>query len=208
MSFISRKEGFVKLEAHFITSSNSSVYLKDIADVFSDDKNTQRLLENVKVYDAKEEEWDYVTAVDIVEKIRDQKSDIDITMLGEPEILIETKDEKTKNTIIEIIKILFSVAVLFFGAAMTIIYFHEDVNMAGTMEKLYHIVTGDHKKDPLILAIPYSIGLGTGMIVFFSRILTKNKRRRMEPGPLEVQMSIYDNEMHDYLIEDIKSKKE
>ena len=207
MSLISQEQGFIKLETYYATPPNSSVYLKDVADVFSSNNNIQKFLENIKVFDAKDEDWDYVTAVDIVNKIQSQKDNIDVTMLGEPEVLIEIKEEKERNMIIEVIKILFASGVLFFGAAMTIMYFYEDVNMRKAMEKLYYIATGKHEKNPLILVIPYSIGLGVGMITFFSRIITSNKRRKMEPGPMEVEMFLYDKEMGDYLIKDIKSKK-
>ncbi len=208
VSSISQEQGFIKLESYYAAPTNSSVYLKDVADVFSNNKNIQKFLENVKIFDAKDEDWDYVTAVDIVKKIQSQKDNIDVTMLGEPEVLIEIKEEKEKNMIIEVLKVLFVVGVLFFGAAITIIYFHEDVNMAKTMEKLYHLITGKHKENPLLLAIPYSVGLGIGIITFFSRIPTSNKRRRKEPGPLEVEMFLYDKEMTDYLIHDEKSRKD
>lgn len=207
MIFISQDQGFIKLESYYATPPNSSVYLKDVADIYSNNEATQKFLENIKIYNAKNEDWDYVTAVDIVNKIQSQKNNIDVTMLGEPEILIEIKKSEEKNIFFEILKVIFATSILFFGAAMTIMYFHEDVNMGKTMEKLYYLITGKSVKNPLILVIPYSIGIGVGMITFFSRIITSNKRRKMEPGPMEVEMFLYDKEMEDYLLKDIKSKK-
>ncbi len=204
---ISQEQGFIKLESYYATLPNSSVYLKDVADIFSNNKNVQKFLENVKIFDAKKEDWDYVTAIDIVNKIQSQKDNIDLTMLGEPEVLIEIKETEEKNMLLEILKVIFASSILFFGAAMTIMYFHEDVNMGKTMEKLYYIITGKQEKNPLILVIPYSIGIGVGMITFFSRIMTSNKRRKMEPGPMEVEMFLYDKEIEDYLIKDIKTQK-
>ncbi len=207
MVHINKEQVFIKLEIYYATAPNSSVYLKDVADIFCKNESIQKYLENLKIFDAKDENWDYVTAVDIVNKIESQKNNVDITMIGEPEVLIEIKEKKPKNIIFEFLKVFFVCAILFFGAAIAIVNFHEDVNMKKSMEKLYYIATGRYKETPLILVIPYSIGIGVGMITFFSRVLTSNKRRKKEPGPMEVEMFLYDKDMGDYIIKDIKSKR-
>lgn len=50
--------------------------------------------------------------------------------------------------------------------------FHEDVSMQVVHQKIYYMVTGTYDNQPLILQIPYSLGLGIGMV-----LLTMSLRR-------------------------------
>ena len=97
--------------------------------------------------------------------------------------------------------------VLFFGAAVAIINFYEDVDMKKAMEKIYFTITGIKNKDPLILTIPLSLGTGVGMFAFFSRIFSFSKRRRQEPGPMELELYLYDKDLEDNILNELKDKK-
>ena len=70
---------------------------------------------------------------------------------------------------------------LFIGAALAIIYFHEDVSMQQVHQRLYYMITGEFKAQPLLFQIPYSLGLGLGMVLFlimyFKSELMKNRVR-------------------------------
>ena len=55
---------------------------------------------------------------------------------------------------------------LFIGAALAIIYFHEDVSMQQVHQRLYYMITGEFNAQPLLFQIPYSLGLGLGMVLF------------------------------------------
>ena len=70
---------------------------------------------------------------------------------------------------------------LFIGAALAIIYFHEDVSMQQVHQRLYYMITGEFKAQPLLFQIPYSLGLGLGMVLFlimyFKSVLMKSRVR-------------------------------
>ena len=51
---------------------------------------------------------------------------------------------------------------------------------------------------PLFFQIPYSIGLGLGMIIFFNHVF--KKRLNEEPSPLEVEMFNYQQDLDQYVI--------
>ena len=76
--------------------------------------------------------------------------------------------------------------------------FHADVSMATVHQKLYAIITGREVVHPLLLQIPYSLGLGSGMILFFNRFF--KRRLNEEPDPLELEMYRYDDSIHDYRV--------
>jgi stage V sporulation protein AA len=86
---------------------------------------------------------------------------------------------------------------LFFGAALAIMNFHEDVSMQSVHQELYTIITGKEEMKPLLFQIPYSVGLGLGMILFFNHIF--KKRINEEPSPLEVEMFNYQLDLDNYV---------
>lgn len=68
---------------------------------------------------------------------------------------------------------------LFIGSGLAIMNFHEDVSMQQVQQRLYRVITGKEVEKPLWFQIPYSLGLGLGMILFFNHFLkselTKNR---------------------------------
>ena len=87
---------------------------------------------------------------------------------------------------------------LFIGSALAIMNFHEEVSMQAVHQKLYWVITGKVGEKPLLLQIPYSIGIGLGMILFFNHIF--QKRFNEEPSPLEIEMFNYQQDLDQYVI--------
>ena len=127
--------------------------------------------------------------------------------MGATEVILEIKSKEKENKIFELTKTAFVCILLFFGAAMGIMYFHEDVSMSKTLDKLYFTFTGIKKKNPLIMTIPYSFGLGIGMVTFFKRVMSRSIRRRKEPGPLDIETYLYDKDMDEYVLNEMVKKQ-
>lgn len=181
-----------------------SIYLRDLGEVYCSDKALKKRIEDTKVYLSKDEEtWDIITSVNIAEILTNKYPNIDIQFYGANKIILEIKSKENRNTLIQAGKIIFVCITLFFGAALGIMYFHEDVNMIDAMERLYYTYTGEEKDNPLLMTIPYSIGLGVGMITFFARIMSSSKRRRMEPGPMDIELYLYDNDLEEYILNEL-----
>ena len=83
---------------------------------------------------------------------------------------------------------------LFVGAAVTILNFHADVNMAAVHREIYRLLTGRTAEHPLLLEIPYACGVAAGVLLFF-------RPRGGEPGPLELEAARYERDLHAYLRE-------
>lgn len=120
--------------------------------------------------------------------------------------LVEIQSTGAAQTIIEVyierkrFKPLFFVVVwllLFIGAGLAIMNFHEDVSMQMVHQKMYTIITGRTNERPLLLQIPYSFGLGIGMVLFFNHVF--KKRINEEPSPLEVEMFNYQQALDRYV---------
>lgn len=189
---------------------NYKILVKDIADVYCNDKAIKDKVENTSIYKTNDEEdWISISSIYIIEKLLDKTSNLDIEVIGNSEVLIEIKTKVEPNNFLRFIKVTAIFILLFFGAGITIMNFHTDVDMDKSIEIIYHTLTGKQDSNPLVLTVPYSIGLGLGAILFFNRIISKNPRRKKEPGPMEIELFSYDKEMEDYILNDInKSSKE
>lgn len=127
--------------------------------------------------------------------------DIEVQAVGPAQTIVEIVYQKKTYS-----PVLFALVwlLLFVGAALAIMNFHEDVSMQLVHKRLYTIITGETSEHPLLLQIPYSIGLGLGMILFFNHLF--KKRINEEPSPLEVEMFNYQLDMDMYV--SMKENKE
>src|SRR5690625_6783496 len=80
---------------------------------------------------------------------------------------------------------------------MTIMNFHYDVSMQEVQQKLHYLFTGEQNEFPLWIQIPYSFGLGIGMLLFFNHWF--KKRFNEEPSPLEVELFNYQQDLDNYV---------
>ena len=58
---------------------------------------------------------------------------------------------------------------------------------------------------PKIIAIPYSIGLASGIIIFFNHIFAK--KITDDPTPIEVEMSLYEKDIFDTNVNNLQLDK-
>ncbi|QQY80503.1 stage V sporulation protein AA [Keratinibaculum paraultunense] len=203
-----KKQVYLNIETKYSVDLNTHVYVRDIGKVYCDDEVIKKKVEDICIYKGSDkEEYDYISGTEITNKILNKVNNIDINIIGGPDVLLEIKSQENSNKIFKIFKVTIIAIILFLGASMAIINFYEDVNMGATMEKIYYIFTGEKTQNPKILTIPFSLGIGLGMFTFFSRIFSFSKRRRQEPGPMEVELYLYDKDLEEYILNELKQKK-
>jgi stage V sporulation protein AA len=137
----------------------------------------------------------------IVSKVKQLYPFLQIEHFGEPHTLIEIYTHKKKPNLLLIILVWF---LLFIGSGLAIMNFHADVSMPAVHRRIYQLLTGEWKEHPLLLQIPYSVGIGIGMVVFFNHLF--KKKFNEEPSPLEVEMFMYQESMNHYVITEEYSK--
>ncbi|KHF37784.1 stage V sporulation protein AA [Halalkalibacter okhensis] len=178
---------YIRLHHRVKISPKKKVSLNDIAQCIFPAHVDQSLCE-VPFYQVSEEDGRLVI-IDILQVIRFIKKrhpDLEVSNLGENHTILEVSyPMKTPSVFL----VGFVWMLLFFGSGLAIMHFHEDVNMLAAHQKIYTILTNHESEHPFILQIPYSIGLGLGMILFFNRVF--KKKFNNEPSPLEVEMFNY-----------------
>ncbi|MCD7033294.1 stage V sporulation protein AA [Metabacillus sp. GX 13764] len=138
-----------------------------------------------------------MVVVDVMKAIKLLKREmpgLDVQPIGASQTIVEIVYEKKPFKPLLFVLVWL---ILFIGAAMAIMNFHEDVSMQAVHQRLYRILTGKTSDSPLLLQIPYSLGLGLGMILFFNHLF--KKRINEEPSPLEVEMFKYQLDLDQYV---------
>lgn len=140
-----------------------------------------------------------LTAIDILQLIREKLNNesISIHLIGDAKVLLEPKKQDTSSKLASYIKLVFALLLLFVGAGLAIMYFHSDVNMKEVHSQLYYLLSGEKNENPLIFSIPYSIGLGLGIAIFFKAFSRGEKKAN--PGPLELEFYQNKKELEDFL---------
>lgn len=177
-------------------SPTYEVKLGDVAQL-AGDSSVVELLQNEIVYKITAHDKTHVVidVMKVIEIIQQKASHVQINLLGSGQTLVEIiyKKKKTHPIFFGLVWLL-----LFIGAALAIIYFHEDVSMQQVHQRLYYMITGEFNAQPLLFQIPYSLGLGLGMVLFFNHVF--QKRINEEPSPLEVEMFQYQQSLDQYVI--------
>lgn len=190
------KTVYIRLRHRVFIQPNDKIFLKDIAQIIAEDALHNQIGNRVLYQaDAKDRNIIIIDVMHVMEEIKKFDSMIDVQIIGPSQTIIEVVYKKRKISPILFLIIWF---LLFFGSMLTIMNFHEDVSMQDAHQRLYKIITGKSVDKPLMFQIPYSFGLGLGMILFFNHVF--KKRLNEEPSPLEVEMFNYQQDLDRYVV--------
>ncbi|MYL63301.1 stage V sporulation protein AA [Bacillus hwajinpoensis] len=175
---------------------NKELLIGDIAQLIGEDKNCAKV-EKIPIYQVTKEDKNLVVidVMKVITAIQKVMNHIEVQVVGPTQTIVEVQYPKKKLAPVYFVFIWF---LLFIGAALAIMNFHEDVSMREVHQQIYKIVTGIDNPKPLLLQVPYSFGLGIGMVLFFNHLF--KKRFNEEPSPLEVEMFNYQQDLDQYVI--------
>lgn len=198
---------YVQLKDNLVAVNPSCLKVRDVAIILAGKEIKESLL-NLEILSKKDMNKMYivVSILTVIEKMKELYPDLAIIPVGESELLVTIeKASKEDKKISSYLKIAVVASILFVGTGLAIMNFHADVNMGDAHKVLYKLITGNDENRPLILQIPYSIGIGLGMTLFFNHFLPKHSN---EPSPMEVEMYLYKQNMDEYLLNNEKNTEE
>ncbi|MGM7721311.1 stage V sporulation protein AA [Metabacillus sp. Hm71] len=189
------KTVYIRLRHRIQVHPNDVITIDKVALVVGDKELTQKLRE-LFIHKIKPSDKNMVV-IDVMHVIKEvHKFDphIDVQAIGASQTIVEIVFEKKKLS-----PLLFCAVwlLLFIGAGLAIMNFHEDVSMQQVHQRIHKLVTGKANAQPLLLQIPYSLGLGLGMVLFFNHLF--KKRINEEPSPLEVEIFNYQLDLDKYV---------
>ncbi len=198
---------YIKPKPKAIITGRKTIYVKDIADVFSPDKSAENI-KDIAVYEIKEDKKkNYaISVMDIIKCITAKFPSFTVNNVGEGDVLIQysPKEHKT-NRFLNFIKIACVSVVLFIGSGTAIMSFQADGELLKIMEGYYSMFYGKTQHSPWLIEIPYSIGLALGITVFFNHF--SRSKESKDPTPIEIQMTLYEQQTVTSMIDSIGSEK-
>ncbi|MFJ5621188.1 stage V sporulation protein AA [Peribacillus loiseleuriae] len=187
---------YVRMRNRVHVKLNQEVKVKDVVKVIGPE-DIVRKLEDITLLKVKKEDKNIIIIdlVQIIQEIRKMDAELEVQTFGPAQTIVEVVYEKRKFSFLFFIGVWM---LLFIGTGITIMNYHVDVSMQEVHQKLFKLITGREDKSPLLIQIPYSIGLGLGMVLFFNHFF--KKRFNEEPSPLEVEMFNYQQDLDQYVI--------
>ncbi|MCL2575780.1 MAG: stage V sporulation protein AA [Defluviitaleaceae bacterium] len=189
-----------------IAAINNNLYVKDVAEVYTDAALREKA-ENVKLTPITKGDTFVISAFDIIKAISAALPSHPISNVGEIDTLVSVaKKPPKKSKIWSFIKIAFICIILFAGSTSAIMAFHTDSQLGTVFKQFHKIFVGEEIEKPLLINIPYSIGLALGIMVFFNHFA--GRKFTKEPSPIQVEMEIYEKDIEDALIQHIDREQE
>ncbi|USG63586.1 stage V sporulation protein AA [Brevibacillus ruminantium] len=188
---------FLKLRKRLEVKPGALITLGDICQLFWDG-DREKALARMPVYQVKPTDGNLIVVdiMQVIKQIRSVYPEAALEVQGASHIIVEVLNSRKKaNTMLVVLVWI----LLFVGAGLAIMNFHTDVSMGQVHQRIFYLITGQENKQPLWLQIPYSIGIGLGMILFFNHIF--QKRINEEPSPLEVELFLYQQNLDQYYIQ-------
>lgn len=191
---------YIQSKGKIKLSPNQKILLKNLIDIYVNDHDIEESIGNLEYQiDHGIVKTTYAISVfSIVSLINSLYPKSLINVIGENEVLISFEESiRRESNLSKLLRVGLICFILSISAATAIINFHSDVDMFQTHKTIYRIITGKETDNLLLLQIPYSLGIGTGMSVFFNHIF--KKRINNEPSPLEVEVHLYQQNLEQYI---------
>lgn len=185
---------YIRMRHRVQATKTQQLKIGDVAQIVANNQLREQIA-TIPIHQVKPENRKFIVidVMKIIRAIQQTMPLIEVQSIGAAQTVVEVYFHKKFKPIL----FCFVWLLLFIGAGLAIMNFHEDVSMQEVHQKLYTVITGEVNQYPLILQIPYSIGLGIGMILFFNHLF--KKRINEEPSPLEVEMFQYQEALDHYV---------
>jgi stage V sporulation protein AA len=200
-------EIYIKPNKKYLTGQTGAVHISDIAEVYAENGLKKRV-DGIKLMEIKSEEDKcyLISIIDIVRAVNTALPGHTISNLGEMDTVVEFNKKSGKsNTLWQYVKIAFVSLLLLAGSATAIMSFHSDAQIPLVFENYYYMFFNERIENPMIIDLPYSIGLAVGIIAFFNHF--SGKKLTNDPTPIEVEMTSYENQVEDNIIDTLSTKK-
>jgi stage V sporulation protein AA len=196
---------YIRLRKRVRMAKGTPILLGRVAQILIEPE-WEEPLKRIVLHTPNETDGNYVVIdmMTVVRKVKELIPHVTVEHFGEPQTVVELKDASASAGSRFLLVPVW--LLLFVGSGLAIMNFHTDVSMQEVHRKLFWMITGRRDAHPLIMQIPYSLGVGAGMVIFFNRLF--RKKFNEEPNPLEVEMFMYEESVHQYVVKDEFDKRQ
>lgn len=172
-----------------------NIYLNDIFSIYPKEK--EEIIKDIcmRNYDNNNLRYDVIHLGEVIEKIKDELPSASINFLKADDVIIYFKSNKKDRT--KYLRVLVVSIIILMGSIMGIMNFHADVNMYESQYKMVSILTKNANKYLPYFKIPYSLGIGIGVALFFNKFIPTYSKD--EPSPMDLKMYSLNKEIENQL---------
>lgn len=196
---------YIKI-AKNIAVSHKDIFLSDVANMECGNKDILskvKAIRLMRIADQKNNRYVF-SILKVIEEIHKVCPKLEIQNLGEIDFIIDYEAPGKQLPLLQWGKFILIWLIIFCGAAFSILTFHNDVGVSDIFDEIYQRVMGKESAGYTILEIAYSIGLVTGIMVFYNHF--GGKQITTDPTPIEVEMRLYEDDINKTLIEGVNRK--
>lgn len=188
--------------------NHRKVLIKDVAKIYCSSPEMTKIIENIRLFTFPNEKSsrETISIMKLIQEIKAIYKEVEIYNLGEQDILVYYKMPEKKKKWPEKLKVAAICLTSFFGSAVSIMGYNNDVEVDQVFSQLYYKTFGIEGPEANFMHFFYAAGLFVGMILFFNH--ASQKRLSDEPTPVEVQMRLYEKNVNDALITGSDRKEE
>lgn len=176
---------YLRVKTRVMAKAGQKLMLGDVADLLAD--ASLHLHEMRVSLPQKPGIWE-IDALQIILQIQEKLPDEVINVLGDGTGWLHLEREKAPKRTARVglsLRVVAACLLLAVGAALAIGWFHADVNMSGAQRALYTAVAGEEPTSPLLVALPYALGVGLGVALYYALI------GRKTVSPLTIKLREY-----------------
>lgn len=181
---------YLRLKPRVTARVGQQLTLSDVADVLAD---ASLQLGALPVFLPQQEGVWPLDALSLIMRVTEKAPDETVNVLGDGTGWLhrqtKTPAEKRFARVLQALRTAAVCVLLFAGSALTIAWFHTDVNMEDAQAALFRAAAGHAPASPLWIALPYAAGVGLGALAYYLRL------RRDEASPLTVKLREYAEDM-------------
>lgn len=177
------------------------IQLKDIAEI-SAPQHVQRQVEEIIVFSINEDKKaNYIISIiQIIKAVLKELPAATISNEGEESVVLQFLPEDYRESKLwKMAKIAVVALTLFIGSMITIMAYHEDVALVKIFQTIHEMLIGTKTDNPNWISIPYSVGIGVGIIIFYNQFGVRKLTN--DPTPIQVEMNKYDTDIDACLVD-------
>ena len=195
---------YLKLERS-VLSYGPVIFMKDVGGLECSNPEILARVKAIKIYEFRHPGNMVCTITRLIQEVHKIYPQLEVVSLGEMDVILEYREKKPSDAS-QKIKLGLVCVLLFFGAAFTIVAFHNDIGIADVFERFYQQVVGGQKPEVSLIEISYSIGLAVGITVFYNHF--GKKKITHDPTPIQVEMRKYEQDTDTAIIENYARRGE
>lgn len=198
---------YVKPSKQAKVIGKQDITVQDLAELEGDQELVEKLLP-LPVLHVKEQKDQklYASFLDIARAIRKTHPSLTLSCVGETDTMIMyTPKLIPPSKATEFLKVAIVCIILFFGAALAIMTFHNDASVPDILKNIHTLLTGEEVDRPVLIILAYTVGIGVGISCFFNHF--GKKKLTDDPTPVQVEFVAYKKQIDDAVIDEIEEQK-